>query len=344
MSIHRFFRRRFPLRSRARELAFPCFILLMYGCGDETINPPLGGTRETEDLVPVSSIYYPMTVGSRWVYRSADGSEWARQVAESDVFDSERYHSFSYNPSIELDLIGPTEYFTYAGQLVRPIPIKDLKDAIWKIILDSGGETPEWNFGLHCSIDPDVPRVCHLDKASRIFNPPGILTMLFNTNPHVASLGGLTPLRFPILPNQSYTALELRLRSKSVILDIQWEFYADTSIVAAIGNAPELVETPAGTFQDCLKILYEAGPVSIHTLQFVDISTFGNLDPLGRAELEAFELTFRDELTDLLTHLMPQLGLQTVWLAPGVGAVKIKTPNGIAELIDYEVKAVASGQ
>ena len=65
MSIHRFFRRRFPLRSRARGIAFLCFILLMYGCGEETVDNPLGGTRETADFVPVSSIYYPMTVSSR---------------------------------------------------------------------------------------------------------------------------------------------------------------------------------------------------------------------------------------------------------------------------------------
>ena len=32
-------------------------LLFIFGCGDETINAPLGGTTETEDLVPVSSIY-----------------------------------------------------------------------------------------------------------------------------------------------------------------------------------------------------------------------------------------------------------------------------------------------
>ena len=44
------------------------------------------------------------------------------------------------------------------------------------------------------------------------------------------------------------------------------------------------------------------------------------------------------ELTDLLMAIMPELGFETVWLAPGVGPVKIETPNGIAELIDYEIK------
>ena len=151
------------------------------------------------------------------------------------------------------------------------------------------------------------------------------------------SLGEFTPLRFPLLPNQSYTALELRLRSKSDILDIQWEFYADTTIVAAIGNTPELVETPAGTFQDCLKIQYEMGPISINTLQLVDVGFFGGSGEPTPEELKAFELTLRDELTDLLAYLMPKLGLQTMWLAPGVGPVKIETPNGTAELIDYHV-------
>ena len=44
------------------------------------------------------------------------------------------------------------------------------------------------------------------------------------------------------------------------------------------------------------------------------------------------------ELTDLLMAIMPELGFETVWLAPGVGPVKIETPNGITELIDYEKK------
>ena len=49
------------------------------------------------------------------------------------------------------------------------------------------------------------------------------------------------------------------------------------------------------------------------------------------------------ELTDLLMAIMPELGFETVWLAPGVGPVKIETPNGIAELIDDEIYS-ASGK
>ena len=321
------------------------YTLLLFGCGaEETINNPIGGGGATDITpTPTSPHYFPMTLGSRWVYRNPDSSEWSREVAESEILDAARYHSVSYEPPIELDSIGPAEYFTYADRLVRALPIKDFNDAIRKIVLDSGGDTPEWNIGMECNIAPDVPRVCNIITDDFIFNPPGMLNMLFYTNLQAASLGELTPLRFPILPNQSYTALELRLRSKSVILDVQWVFYVDITIVAAIGNAPELVETPAGRFQDCLKIQYEAGPISINTLQFVDVSVGFPVEPTPE-ELEAYELTLHDELTDLLAYLMPKLGLQTVWLAPGVGPVKIETPNGIAELIDYNIKAVASVQ
>ena len=44
------------------------------------------------------------------------------------------------------------------------------------------------------------------------------------------------------------------------------------------------------------------------------------------------------ELADFLWKLMPSLAMHPTWLAPDVGPIKIETPNGIAELIDYEIK------
>ncbi|MDE0300861.1 MAG: hypothetical protein OXN17_19660 [Candidatus Poribacteria bacterium] len=341
------------------------YLLLLFGCGaDEIGNTPLGENGATDVApAPVSSPYYPIALGNRWTYRNPDGSEWSREVAKLEILESERYHSFRYSEvkkasphamedniprwlrPIEYDFhdlvdsIGPAEYITYAESLVRTIPPKDFNDAIRKIVLDSGGETPQWNMEIECNIDPDVPRLCNMVTDDSLFNPPGILNMLFYTKPHVASLGKFTALRFPLLPNQSYTTLDFRLRSKSVVLNL-WEFYADSIIVATIGNAPELVETPTGSFQDCLKVQYEAGPILISTLQFVEVGPLAGIGELTPEELKAFELTLHDELTALLAHLMPKLGLQTMWLAPGVGPVKIETPNGIAELIDYDIKPV----
>ena len=99
---------RFLLVTRHRSLATPLIVLLLlWGCGaDEAINNPVGGTtRENEnphESVPISTKYYPMTVGSRWVYRNADGSEWTREVTNADFLNAHQFaHSFSYNPPPE---------------------------------------------------------------------------------------------------------------------------------------------------------------------------------------------------------------------------------------------------
>ena len=147
MSIHRFFRRQFPLRNRIRGVVFHCFILLMYGCGaEETFNAPLGGTRESEDLVPVSSIYYPMTRGSRWVYRNPDGSEWSREVTKTEGVGSHLYHFFGYDSLIsdnqsELSVTPtytPTPYVkTLDGRLIYEIKMSDLNDAVRQTIFET---------------------------------------------------------------------------------------------------------------------------------------------------------------------------------------------------------------
>ncbi len=304
-------------------------ILLSLGCGDE----PLDNTgttslgEESSADVP-STIYFPMSIGNRWVYRNPDGSEWSREVAESHSYVTESHHSFNYNPPIELDSIGPAEYITYADRIVREIKITDFNDSIWQTILDTSSGPPQWGLGLQC--DLRNPAVCLINK------PSGILSMLFKAHPHIASRSELTSLRFPLFPNQTYTALELKLNSKYHALGYFHDFRADAVIVAAIGSDLELVETPAGRFQDCLKIQYDAGPISFKTVQFVNVVVPDmRIKP---AALKAFELTIHDELTDLLALSMPKLGLQTMWLSPGVGPVKIEMTDGIAELIYYDIK------
>ena len=79
MSIRCFFNRQVPLRSRARGVAFLFGVLWISGCGgEESVNKPMVetmGDEKRNEAVPISTIYYPMTVGSRWAYRNAGGSE-----------------------------------------------------------------------------------------------------------------------------------------------------------------------------------------------------------------------------------------------------------------------------
>ena len=144
----------------------------------------------------------------------------------------------------------------------------------------------------------------------------------------------LTLLRFPLVPGQTYESFNLRLSGRNESRIYTYAYEAEGVILGKVGDDRELVETPAGAFEDCLKIQYEARQPTVKTKEF----RTGRAISAPKKILKVVESDVREELTDLLMYLMPKLGLQTVWLAPGMGVVKIETPNGIAELIDYDIK------
>ena len=192
------------------------YILLLFGCGrEETINNPINGNTGSEQPEPHPSNYFPITLGSRWVYRNSDGTEWSREVTESQKFDTELYHSLSYDSPIQdaqLDFLGSAEYLTYFDRLVRRINLKHINDAVWEIIVESGGGTRNWGIGMSCNKKPGREPVCVLRK--NIFKP-GILAYLFNFNTSVVWHSKLTLLRFPLVPGETYQSLNLRLRGRN---------------------------------------------------------------------------------------------------------------------------------
>ncbi len=313
------------------------YILLLFGCGaEETVNTPLAENGATDITpAPKSSLYFPITLGSRWTYRNPDGSEWSREVAESEVFDAERYHSFSYEPPIELDSIESAEYLTYFDRLVRRTNLKDIDDAVWETIVESGGGTNNWGLGMSCFQRPGRKPWCVPKK--NIFKP-GILAYLYCANTSVVWHSKLTLLRYPLFPSQTYSALDLRLAGRTDNCSSYiYDYNTKGTILGRASDNWESVETPAGSFEDSIRIQYEAKLTSFTMVEFQDLFP-GDGNPFIDAAREAIESELLNELTDLLPHIMAKLGLQTMWLAPGVGPVKIETPNGIAELIDYDIK------
>ena len=76
-------------------------ILLSLGCGDERIDNIRGTTSgEGNGGEAPSTIYFPMSTGNRWVYRNPNGSEWSREVTQSEILGHDSYHSFTYNPPL----------------------------------------------------------------------------------------------------------------------------------------------------------------------------------------------------------------------------------------------------
>ena len=174
----------------------------------------------------------------------------------------------------------------------------------------------------------------------------GVLAYLHNSNPRVLSRSGPVLLSLPPDFHPRGKALHITLHGTDKTNPLSFIHSYEAKIRISVQSSYEgVVETPMGLFEDCLKIQYDADLPSIETQEF-KIGEWNLLTPgnVLRALVEHLENELRKELASLLTELMPRLHLQTMWLAPGVGPVKIETPNGIAELIDYEVKAVASGQ
>ena len=294
---------RFSLVTSHRSLAIALILtLIISGCeNNEEIVKDV-----TPDKTPPN--YYPMSVGSRWVYRNPDGSEWARQVTETNFIESRQYKIFSYSPPIgddQLNFLKSPAYEETRSHLLLLVG-NDVRDAMKDIIYGTR-EAP------------------YLSTYKTIVDTRRTFVIL----------------RFPIAPDNTWETLNIRLYGsftygekppspphvRQVI-----SFEADWVVSARTGQL-ESVKTAAGTFEHCLKVEYEA------TQRSVEVTAEGKTNPEFREGLLKTRRKFiHGNLTDLFTNITPRLGLHTVWLAPGVGPVKIDTPNGIAELIDYEIK------
>ena len=311
-------------------------ILLSAGCGDETINNPIA-EKPVEDskldvIVSTSTNYFPMTVGSRWVYRNPDGSEWTREVTETEEVGTRNYHLFSYDPPIEdnqFSFFRAPMYITTLISVVLKVKNSDINDAIRQIILESNDNSPGWTWVQKFQNGEWKTR----KKGLAFLNNYSASGVLRNDSGYL--------LRLPLVPGQTWEMLTIRLSGSSEMAFMHHSFESDVEILGSV-EGPYSVPSPAGIFEDCLNIQYEAKPPSVRTSEFTDQAEAPeNVKVKRRKHMEA---EIRSELTTLLTHMLPRLGLESVWLAPGVGPVRIKGAEGTSVLIDYEIKEVASSQ
>ena len=325
----------FSLISSHRSLATVLIaFLLSAGCADETIDNPIAEKpvldSEPAVTVTISTNYLPMTVGSRWVYRNPDGSEWTREVTETEEVGTRHYHHFSNDPPMEdnqFRFFRAPMHIATLNSVVLKVKNSDINDAIRQIILESNDNSPHWGWvqkfhnGVWQTRKKGLAFLNNYTASGVLRNDSGFL------------------LRLPLVPGRTWEMLTIRLSGSSEMAFLHHSFESDVKILGTVGE-PYSVPTPAGIFEDCLNIQYEAKPPSVRTSEFTDQAEAPeNVKIKRRKHLEA---ELRDELTTLLTHMLPRLGLESMWLAPGVGPVKIKSAQGTAVLIDYEIKAVTS--
>ena len=373
MSIHRLFKRQFPLQRKTRKVAFLFGALLIYGCGgeesmDKSLVETVGDERRNV-VAPISTIYYPMTIGSRWFYRNPDGSEWSREVTKTEEVGSHLYHFFGYDSLIggnqselsETPTYTPTPYVTTIDRLILKIKLSDINDAVQQTIFESGRVSPnQWTLGFRCRMEGGAVAECRMRRTESIFRDgqwriernDDALMCLSKYDARVVWNSELTVLRFPLVPYRRWKAIDVRLSGTWYLPPFwDWEgvghnhsFEADVTI-SGIAGQPESVVTPAGAFEDCLKIQYEMTRLSFETTEFSTAALI-----FEQRQLDLLEAELRKELTTLFRDGLPGMQLGAVWLVPDVGPVKIERADGISELISYDVKTgsnqrqVASGR
>ena len=91
-----------------------CAIFILFGCGSDETPAPIEQTPN----------YFPDAVGSRWVYRNPDGSEWTRAVTDGNSIHGEGYKVFAYMPTsseTELDYLKPDVFRVTDSQVLFAI-------------------------------------------------------------------------------------------------------------------------------------------------------------------------------------------------------------------------------
>ena len=273
--------------------SFVLLVILGCGAGEEV-------TKETEKDLKSDEVipnYFPMTVGSRWVYRNPDGSEWVREVKEATEIGLHLYHIFNYHPPLEdaqFEFLKTPKYAAASSRLLLLIE-NEIDDAIRGAI----------------------------EQVDRFYLD------FYKTK--IVSDGEFTTLRLPLSAGLRWDALNISLRGGEGIGEFSHTFEADW-VVTGMTGFRESVETPAGSFESCLRIQYE-------TKESVEFEW--GPDERGRDFWEDIwrdrEEPLREELSAVFSNLMPNLKLESVWLAPGVGPVKIESAERTAELIEYHL-------
>ena len=216
--------------------------------------------------------YFPHAIGSYWVYEDQDGNELTRRVMNNKEIDGETYRAFSYEPTFEdwadydyhihplLYQVGEERVTFWVGDGVK----KAVKARLTKDV-ETFGKIHEENFDLLYDIEVEAQDPFYL--------LPNSVTV--NEKWDAAKIKAKITMR----PDPPQDPEEMILEFTIV----------ETGNVLGTEN----VETPAGTFEDCLKIEYRTA-----------------------TEVAIFPQDEDDESNP------PGESVTTLWVAPNVGIVK----------------------
>lgn len=254
-------------------------------------------------------LYFPDTVGSTWIYVDQDGNEFTRTAVEEKNLDGIVYRAFSYQP--ELEDMEQYQYIMYPflyqiGEKWIALYVGDDIETATESILTK-------------KLDETIASM-RLLIAEQL--PPGVkIEFDYSVDPTAQDYFYLFPI--PITYNEEWIAMELEVKV-NMSMDINGAAVDPPEELKSIISTTkfeergkvvgkETVETPAGKFDDCIKIEYTT--------------------------LTATDTTLPPQIKQLIPIQQLQESVSTLWLAPNVGIVKyISDGENSDEVNSFELK------
>ena len=198
--------------------------------------------------------YFPSTIGSYWVYGDQDGNELTRKAVQGEEIAGEIYHAFKYEPAFEENwenyayYVHPTLFKvedTGIKFLVGDEVKKSYQKRLEKELKDSMQQA-EGPAGFTPNYDVKV----EIDIQNNFF----MLPTPFTLNEEWDSMRLKPTVKIMMSFADSDVDVELAGMSRAITIYF-------TIMETGIVSGKETVETPAGAFEDCLKIEYRTGTV-----------------------------------------------------------------------------------
>ena len=230
--------------------------------------------------------YFPHTLENYWVYEDQDGNESTRRAVAEKTIEDETYHAFSYEPALE-DWAG----YDYH---IHPNFYQVGEDRVTFLVGDEAEKAVK----------------VRLTKEMETFRTAFRVTMvgfdlLYDIETEVGDSFYVLPTSITFNEKWDATQIKAKVTMRSDPPQDPEEIILEFSIVETgkvLGT--ENVETPAGTFEDCLKIEYRTE---------TKVETF----PPDQAPNP------------------PGKSVTTLWVAPDIGIVKFhqKTEDALLKII-----------
>lgn len=202
---------------------------LLSGCGSDTAETDETVVTPTEEKRVPS--YYPDAIGNRWVYREANGFEWARTVSGERVIQGRVYRVFDYDPPVE------------------DAPFDYLKTPSYRVTQNR----------VLFFVGEEINRYYEVDFAealeTRVFPGENVEVKVRAVSEHE-----LIFFRIPPITNFQWDVLDLKVKGDIIFLDLDGAklpfeiHYLITGAVVGGGS----VQTPAGNFETTSKIQYKS--------------------------------------------------------------------------------------